>query len=471
MNAMREGLQNAYQYSKTVNGPLAQAMDLFASSAQVVRNQLGAALGGTIVAILPLIQTLANAIARAAEYVTMFFAALNGQSTYKKAINNTVEWGKAAAGAGKAAKEWKNQLMGFDEINRLEAPEEPSGGGGGGGSANFGDMFKQAPVADWMERFGERVKELLPILKVIGVIIGGLSLAKLLGQVAGLGDGFKGIMTKLIGLAVALAGFIVLWDGFKDAINNGVDWGNLTEMLIGTTVLVTGLGVAFGATGAAVGLLIGMFMLAVAGLMDIIRTGEASKPALTALAIGIAGIGIAISILTGSWIPLLIGAAVGLVIAIVGYWDEIKGVLSEAWDHVVGWVNSFLEWIQPVIDAIHAVWDFLIGGAAAAAQTNAYGVDNKFPAYASGGFPEDGLFMANHGELVGQFSNGQTAVANNAEIVAGIERGVYNAMSAVMANQNNDNRDVHVYLDGRQISNAVTRNQRNADRAMGAVYG
>lgn len=51
----------------------------------------------------------------------------------------------------------------------------------------------------------------------------------------------------------------------------------------------------------------------------------------------------------------------------------------------------------------------------------------QIPTFATGGFPEDGLFMANHGELVGQFSDGRTAVANNEQIVEGIQHGVYAA--------------------------------------------
>ena len=49
--------------------------------------------------------------------------------------------------------------------------------------------------------------------------------------------------------------------------------------------------------------------------------------------------------------------------------------------------------------------------------------------YANGGFPEDGLFMANHNELVGKFSNGKTAVANNEQIVQGIQSGVTSAIA------------------------------------------
>lgn len=48
-----------------------------------------------------------------------------------------------------------------------------------------------------------------------------------------------------------------------------------------------------------------------------------------------------------------------------------------------------------------------------------------FPKYSVGGFPEDGLFMANHSELIGKFSNGKTAVANNDQIERGIEEATY----------------------------------------------
>lgn len=54
---------------------------------------------------------------------------------------------------------------------------------------------------------------------------------------------------------------------------------------------------------------------------------------------------------------------------------------------------------------------------------------SKIFGFASGGFPEDGLFYANHNELVGGFSNGKTAVANNNQIISGIQQGVKNAIA------------------------------------------
>ncbi len=52
-------------------------------------------------------------------------------------------------------------------------------------------------------------------------------------------------------------------------------------------------------------------------------------------------------------------------------------------------------------------------------------LSDLIPAYEVGGFPEDGLFFANHNELIGQFSNGKTAVAPSPDIQKGIEEAAY----------------------------------------------
>lgn len=55
-------------------------------------------------------------------------------------------------------------------------------------------------------------------------------------------------------------------------------------------------------------------------------------------------------------------------------------------------------------------------------------IADLIPAYANGGFPENGLFFANSQEMVGKFSNGDTAVANNMQIIEGIAKGVQQAI-------------------------------------------
>lgn len=98
-------------------------------------------------------------------------------------------------------------------------------------------------------------------------------------------------------------------------------------------------------------------------------------------------------------------------------------------------------------------------------------LSDLIPAYEVGGFPEDGLFFANHNELVGQFDNGRTAVANNANIQSGIKEGVKEAVAEILApylQQIADNtretadKDFSVDVDGRSLVNAYDkRKSRN----------
>jgi hypothetical protein len=84
--------------------------------------------------------------------------------------------------------------------------------------------------------------------------------------------------------------------------------------------------------------------------------------------------------------------------------------------------------------------------------------------YATGGFPEDGFFMANHNELVGQFSNGKTAVANNQQITQGIYQAVLQAM------RDGGNRgEVVIQVDGKTIAKAV--NKQNANSGTNFLMG
>lgn len=97
---------------------------------------------------------------------------------------------------------------------------------------------------------------------------------------------------------------------------------------------------------------------------------------------------------------------------------------------------------------------------------------SDFPKYSTGGFPEDGLFLANHDEMIGQFS-GRNAVINNEQIVDGISDGVYRAM---MQAQNDNSRLTNILseilaaikegkslrIDGRELVSAYdSRKKRN----------
>jgi len=463
-DAFQTGLANAYQFSKGIGGELASAMDTLATKSLTMKNQLGSAFGEVLMNIMPILLRLIEVVRTAANAIAQFFAAIGGRSSYLKAVDASQEWAKSTAAGAKSAKEMRRQLMGFDEINRLDAPDTGGGGGGGGAGTDFSKMFEETMIPEWLQNLGERLRELTPILLTIAGIIAGISLLKHIGEVLGWSEAFQGVLSKIIGIAIAIAGAVLLWDGFSDALNNGVDWGNLIEMLGGTVLLVIGLGTAFGATGAAIGLLIGGIALCIVGFKEWIETGKASTEVLTAVSIGILAIGAAVALFTGSWIPAVIAGVAAAAVWLIGKWDEVKDHLSGVWNNmlsdIIAFVNDGITFLNALLEPINAILSFFGSGIVLSIPYM------PTPGYATGGFPEDGMFMANHGELVGQFSNGRTAVANNEQIIQGIERGVYNAMTSAMAGQSGE-RDIRVYLDGKEIGAASRRYERSVNRATG----
>ena len=102
---------------------------------------------------------------------------------------------------------------------------------------------------------------------------------------------------------------------------------------------------------------------------------------------------------------------------------------------------------------------------------------SKLPTYSTGGFPEDGLFMANHGELVGKFNNGKTAVANNDQITTGFAQAITNTLApaiyaavsqAVSENQSQQIRDV--YLDGTKLTTTIMGKAEQITRSRGSGW-
>ena len=99
---------------------------------------------------------------------------------------------------------------------------------------------------------------------------------------------------------------------------------------------------------------------------------------------------------------------------------------------------------------------------------NATVEDVKLPRFAQGGFPEDGIFMANSRELVGSFSNGRTAVANNEQIEAGIEEAAYRGFVRAMGNSKGGNITFVAQLNGKTIFEEVVKQNDSAKKYYGS---
>ena len=94
-------------------------------------------------------------------------------------------------------------------------------------------------------------------------------------------------------------------------------------------------------------------------------------------------------------------------------WDGAIKAIKEAWNTFANGLNSNLKFtINPIVISGKTVFS---GGTLNLGQ---------IPTFANGGFPEDGWFRASHGEIMGQFDNGQSVVANNNQITDGISAAV-----------------------------------------------
>ena len=156
-----EGLQNAYAFSaglETAGHRFAAAMDQMSGSAGIMKNQLGSAFISLLAAIAPIVNAIIGLITRLAVAMSMLFSAFTG-GTWLRATKGAEDLASACGGGAAAAKEWKNQLLGFDEINRLEDPGD-TGGGGGGGAAGLSDMFEEVELTGFFAALHEKIEEL-----------------------------------------------------------------------------------------------------------------------------------------------------------------------------------------------------------------------------------------------------------------------------------------------------------------------
>lgn len=164
--------------------------------------------------------------------------------------------------------------------------------------------------------------------------------------------------------------------------------------------------------------------------------------------------------------------------------DKIKGFFSGLWDGIkkagINTINSLAGTVENIINGVIDSINFFIekfnsvGKWASGVTGRDFNFVNEIQhisvprMYAEGGFPEDGLFFANHNELVGQFSNGKTAVANNGQIVEGISQGVESANEEQNSLLREQSRLLRMLLEKRStidvttITNAMSRkNQRD----------
>jgi archaellum component FlaC len=255
--------------------------------------------------VIPVFVKLVNILTQVVTAIAKFFGMLSGKSwsSQKSAAQGLNDEQKALEGVGAAAKDASKSMASFDEINQLtDNTASGAGGGGGAASTEIAPDFSNLDIAE---------DKLHDILGLVGAIAAGL----LAWKIASL---FTNDLSKIWGIALAVAGAFALVYFWLDAWNNGIDLQNFLGMLAGLAALAAGLAIAFGPIAAGIALVVGGLAMLVVGIKDVIENGFNLVNTLTIIA-GLLAAGIGISLLTGSWIPLLIAGFLAALVALVSF--------------------------------------------------------------------------------------------------------------------------------------------------------
>lgn len=164
--------------------------------------------------------------------------------------------------------------------------------------------------------------------------------------------------------------------------------------------------------------------------------------------------------------------------------EKIKKPIQSILDVLESLLNSFIEGLNYYIGKINNALSIdipdnvpVIGGTKFSIDIPLIPIVNLAP-LAGGGIPQTGqMFIAREAgaELVGRVGS-RTAVMNNEQIVSAVSDGVYRAMMNAMSHSNNGSDgkpvEMHVHLDGREITSTVeqTQRERGIDIFSGAVF-
>lgn len=342
--------------------------------------------------VIPVFVKLVDILTQVVTAIAKFFGMLSGKSwgaqvAAAKGLNAEKE---AIEGVGSAAEDASKSMASFDEINQITSNQASGGGGGAGGAAST-DIAPDFSNLDMAE------DKLHDILGLVGAIAAGLLAWKIASM-------FTNDLSKIAGIALAAAGAFALVYFWLDAWKNGIDLQNFLGMLAGLAALAAGLAIAFGPIAAGIALVVGGLVMLVVGIKDVIENGFNLVNTLTIIA-GILAAGIGISLLTGSWIPLLIAGFVAALVALVsftGHGEELieglkniidgfgkffKGVftgdlklaaegakqiwegLKQTWNAIVNSIKDawdmFITWLQsksPMLAAIFQTYGNFISG-------------------------------------------------------------------------------------------------------------
>lgn len=451
-DAFGEGTQNLYQYSKVLGGDFANSMDRITTSFLYLKNSIGAAVAPIINYFTPALESLTDTIANFVNKLAELFAALSGQTTFKKAIKSFTEYAEAVDTATKSN---NNALASFDEINNITTSTNE---GTDELNKNPSTMFETAQVGQGLNLDSEKFALITSIFE---------NLKRVWDECKETLENLQPILDILLWdwaaplVDLGLEALAAAWDKLNEALRAFSNWcaeNPETVKTMADIILALFVGIETYLLVKKIGEKLVTFGK---NLVDWAKNADKAKLAASGLAIaGFAILSSEILKISKNWSSMnktekIIAVLGGLAIAAAAAAAAV-GALQSAWSLGIA--------AAAIVAGIIAI-EASISSAQKRAEKNAK-IDTK-SAFADGGFPTTGqMFIARESgpELVGSIG-GRTAVVNNDQIVQAVSMGVYNAVVDAFSttSDNGNEQPVVVQIDGREVFRAV-RSQNDSFR-------
>ena len=315
--------------------------------------------------VIPAFTLLVNILTKIITVVAHLVSALFGKTVKQsqdgaKALHKEAN---AIGAVGEAADEAAGSLAGFDEINSINTENAKGAGGGAAGS-------EIAPDFDFLDGTGGAMQEILDMVERIAPLVAMIGAGFALWGIGGMLPGVLGqIATALGQILVAVAGILIFWDGLTDAWEDGVDWGNLLEMILGLAAAASALYALLGPIAAGISLVVGGLAMLVTGFHDAMENGWNLQNVLLSIA-GLLATGVGIALITGSWIPLLVAGILSVLLALTtatghgeellngirevieGFKDFFVGVFTGDIEKAIGGIGKIFEGLKKTVFAV-----------------------------------------------------------------------------------------------------------------------
>lgn len=369
-DALKEGTDNLYQYSKAIGGTFASSMDRIATSVQLFKNSVGAAAAPLINALAPAIEFVIDKAVSFLNVINQLFARLSGSSTWTKAVKVSAEYAESATEAAKATKNW---LTGFDEINMM-----PSTLAKNSNDIDYSSMFEEVAIDSEFSNWIDSLKEAIDKGEwhEVGAILGNkfndiVEAIDFSGIGEKLGNGITSICSTINGF-VDEVDWGAVGSEIASSLNgmvDTVDWSELGKTLSAKMVVLTetlkttiaefdfkelgsGIGIAINSwfDNITWGDVSGNISNALAGVLETV--GETLKTIdwqqlATKTAEFIKGInwtGVASALFDA------LGSALGGISAYLG------GIISEGWNEFVNYWDKYISWGDAPGEIIAGLW-------------------------------------------------------------------------------------------------------------------